>query len=503
MPRAKNAKGVSEASKQADDGVTLPRLSVKQVGVSGLKVSNGQILQEANKLFRLPHLIPVVNEIRTNPTVGAAMNVYGFMINRKKWCVEASEDASKKTKDRAKIINTMLLDMDDSFESTINSILPYMEYGFGILEIVPYRRLTRNGSRENDGLVGIKKLAIRNQETIARWVFSEDGRELLGVEQNIANLENAHRFANLLNENGNIFIPREKFLLFTSNATSGNPQGNSIYKNIYLAHKQMTMLQEQELLTVAKEAKGMMKIEVPAEYLSPDAPDDGASAEAFKKIIDGHNNGTTAGLLVPQIIDMDSKLPMFNYSLLESKGTPSVDVEAVIKRLQKDILVNMSVDVLALGADGSGSFALAESKTSILALAIDARLKEIQNVFNRELIPYIYRMNGWDLEETPYFVYEDEEDINLEEFSSAVQRLAATDMIERDREMFNIVRKALGAKPRPDTEPVDKEQLAVGMGGGGKSRSGDGMANGTSGSGTAKIGGDAKPVDNSVANKEN
>lgn len=503
MPRAKNAKGVSEAAKQVDEGMTLPRLSLKQTGISGLKISNGQILQEANRVFRIPHLFRVVDEIRTNPTVGAGMNVYSFMIGRKEWCMSADDGASDKTKERADIIQTMLHDMEDSFQTTINSILPYLEYGFSIHEIVPYRRLYRNGSKYNDGLVGIKKLAIRNQDTIVRWVFSEDGRDLVGVEQTIANVENNHRFQNLTNEHGNIFIPREKFLLFTSNATAGNPQGTSIYKNIYLAHKQMTMLQEQELLTVAKEAKGMMKIEIPAEYLSEDAPDGGVAAAEFKKIIDGHNNGTTAGLLVPQVIDPDSKLTMFNYSLLESKGSASIDVENVIKRLQKDILVNMSVDVLALGADGSGSFALAESKTSILALAIDARLKEIANVFNRELIPFIYRMNGWDTSEMPYLSYEDKEDVNLEEFSAAIQRLAATDMIERDREVFNLIRRTIGVKEKPEDEPVNKDALAAAMGGGGTSKSGKGMETGTSGNGTAKIGGDSKPVDSSVANKEN
>jgi hypothetical protein len=50
---------------------------------------------------------------------------------------------------------------------------------------------------------------------------------------------------------------------------------------------------------------------------------------------------------------------------------------------------------------------------------------------------------------------------------------------------------------------VNKAELTAGMGGGMVSRSGDGMANGTSGNGTAKANGESKKVDTSIANKEN
>lgn len=497
------AKKVSEKALSPDEGTTQPRLSLKEVGISGLKVSSGEILQEQQRVFRFPHLLRIVDEMRSNPVVGAGINVYKFSMSRKQWTCEAKETDSKITKERAKLIETMMHDMEDSWETFIQSVLPYLEYGFDIHEIVPYRRLKRNGSLYNDGLVGIKKLAIRNQDSIVKWRFSEDGRDLLYVEQSVANEENQTRFASLLNKNGNLEIPKEKMLLFTCGAQAGNPQGTSIYKNIFLAHKQMTMLQEQLLLTVAKEAKGLMKIEVPAQYLQgADSPDKGVAAEAFKKIIDGHNDGTNSGLLVPQVIDPDSKQYLFNYSLLESKGTPSVDLIQAIKELKKDILVNMSVDVLALGTDGSGSFSLAESKTSILALAIDARLKEIQNVLNKQLMTFIYKMNGWDTSEMPCFVYKDSEDINLAEFSSAIQRIVAVNAIELDRAFMNKVRSALGLQEMPDDMPVNKELLPSNVVQQ-TSRSGDGMAIGTTGDGTSKIGGDSSNVDRSVANKEN
>lgn len=499
----KKPKAVSDKALSADEGVTTPRLKLGETGFVGLKMSNGQILQEAQRAFRYPHFIKVIDEIRANPTVAASMTVYRFMICRKKWRVDANEYASEITKERAELINTMLMDMEGSFESFISNVVSYLEYGFCVQEIVPYRRLKRNGSKYNDGLIGIKKLAIRNQDTIARWDFSEDGRELLGVSQNIANIENSFRYQALKDENGLIPIPRDKFLLFTASGSAGNPQGNSIYKTVYLSHKQLTGLQEQELLTIAKEAKGTMCIQIPAQYLQgEDAPDGGAAAEGFKTIIDNWNNGTASGLLVPQQIDQESKLPMFSYGLLESKGTPAINVEDVIKRLQKDIWIALQTDILALGTDGSGSFALASEKNSILALAIDFRCKEIQDTLNRELITYIYKMNGWDTSEMPEFKYSDEEDIELETFSSAIQRIVAVDGLEMDREAYNIIRKALGLKEKPEDTPVNKDELPSNMGSM-ASRSGDSKSVGKTGQGTSDIGGNSDSTDKSVANKEN
>lgn len=502
MPDMNTPDGVQDALKP-DDGVSIPRMNLKEVGFVGLKTSSGQILAEAQKAFRYPAFIPVVNEIRNNPTVGAAMNVYRFMIGRKKWKAVAPIGSDPKLEARANIVTTMMHDMDDSWADFIQSVIPYLEYGFSIHSIVPYRRLKRNGSKHNDGLVGIKKLALRNQDTIARWTFSDDGRELLKVEQSLANLEYQHLYQDQKNEHGYIDIPRETFLLFTSNSTAGNPQGNSIYKNIYLAHKRLTLLQDQQLLTAAKEAKGLLKIELPPEYLQgADSPDGGAAAEAFKKFIDGHNNGTNSGLLVPRFIDPETKINKFDYSLMESKGTLGVDLDKAIQSYKNDILQALNVDVLALGASGSGSFALAENKTSILALAVDSRLQEIKSVLDKHLMKYIFERNGWSTEVMPEFIYEDEEDIDMEVFGAYIQKIFSTGAIEVDRKVLNKVRKVMGVEELPDDMPIQEDMLSTSLSGK-VSRSGDGMAVGTSGNGTAKIGGNSSTVDPSTANVSN
>lgn len=503
MATKRKSSSASTAALKQDEGTTIPRIKLGEQGFLGLRTSNGRILEEVQQAFRYPAFIRTINEMRNNPTVGSALNVYNFWMSRIEWDVEAPVDGTEIDKQRAEIIESMMDDMDHSWSDFIKSVIPVLEYGFAINEIVLRRRLKRNGSKYNDGLIGIKKLPTRSQETIAKWIFSDDGSDLLGVKQSLQHVENAYKFQKRKDKDGLVEIGRDKFLLFNTNKTKGNPEGNSILKNIYLAYKQLTLLQENQLTGVAKEMQGILKIAIPPNYLSPNATvDEKATAAAFQNIIDNYNAGTQRGLLVPNVIDPETKQPLFQYELMESKGVSKYDTESIIKGYQQDILSALSVDVLKLGADGSGSFSLAESKTSILALAIDNRLREIQDTLNQELMRKIYEYNGWDTSNMCKFVYEDAEEVDLDTFSSAIQRIAATGMIEVDRDVLNKIRCQLGMEEKPDDAPIDKENLSTALSGK-ESKSGSGMATGTSGNGTAKIGGDSNKVDSSTSNKAN
>ena len=494
MPKASSPTGVAS---EKDPNTTTPRISLREQGYSGLKVTNGQIIEESQKAFQYPHIVKVVEEFRAIPTVAAGMHVYRSSIARKKWRVVAPPDADDKLKERTKIIGTMLLDMEDSWSCFINSIIPFKEFGFSIHNIVLKRRLHSNGSLYNDGLVGIKRLPVRNQGTIKKWYFDEGNRDLLSVGQSVSTIQDNHKLLPLLNNDNLIEIPRQNFLLFTSNGTSGNPQGVSLYKSIYLAAKQLMLLQDHLMLIAAREGKGRLKIEVPAAYLDPESSLDGGAAKAaFETLAKNIDSGTAGTLILPQEIDQESGLKLFDYGYMENKGTSTIDIEKAIEALKNDILQGLAVDVLKLGANG-GSNALAESKTSMLSLMLDTIMKEIADPLNKQLIPLLFRMNGWSTESLPHFEYYDDEDVSILDVSAAMQRLLAVGGIERTRPLLNYNAGIFGLPQEPADKPVDPDLLSLdGM----KSKSGSGMAEGVNGDGTAK---DPSKQDKSVANKAN
>lgn len=497
----KKAPKTSAAALAADDNTTIPRIKLGSTGISGLSTNTGRIQEESNNIFRYPQFIRVVREMRNSPTVGATNNVYEMFMTRPEWYVEAPVGATEVEIERAKLVESMMHDMDGtSWNTFIKSVVPYREYGFAINEIVLRRRLTKNGSRFNDGLIGIKDLAPRNQETIEKWNFDEtDTNKLVSVQQSTHNMENSFRYIGKLDSDGYITIPREKFLLFTCSETKGNPQGNSVYKNIYRAFKELTLVQEQQLISIAKEVQGILKITLPIRYFDPEASiEDKAVLASFQTIINNYNAGTQRGLLVPSFVNDHTKLPEFTYDLMESKGTTKNNTESIIRGLQQDILTALSCDILKLGADGTGSFSLAESKSSVLALAVMARMEEIKSVLNIHLMRLIYEMNGWSVERLPKFCYKDIEEVSLDELGKYLQRVISVGAVELDREVLNKIRTGMGVSAKPDDEPVDKESLS-----GADSKAGSGMEQGTSGSGTAKIGGKGKKQDNSANNSEN
>lgn len=502
MAQKKSAVSVSEKAKSQDEGVIIPRSSFAETGRIGLNVVNGRIIEEANAAFQYPRFIYTVDEMVNNSTVGAALNVYDFMLTKPDWKVTASPSASDITKERAVLINTMLNDMDHSFRDFINNVSSYLRYGYALFEPVRRRRLRMKGSRFNDGVIGIRKLAFRSQTTIDKWIFSDDGNDLLRVRQTTKIKPNGVDTAKA----PWVELDMKDLLHFTCNSKKSNPEGASLLKNIYLPFKQMELLREHQFISIAKDAQGMLKIEAPVNYFSDQADANEKTTIAnFQAMLTNHANGTLGGMLVPNQTDLDTKAKLFSYELLENKGSAKVSVQPIIQSFQQDILTALNVDILRLGADGTGSFALADSKTSILALAIDCRLREIKDVLNHQLIPMIYQWNGWSQEELPEFVYESPEEVDLETFSKAIQRIMAVNGVEVDREIMNLIRVALGAKPKPEDEPINEDQLPLNMTPKGEvqSGSGKGMGLGKSGNGTADIGGDSSSKDNSTANKEN
>lgn len=119
----------------------------------------------------------------------------------------------------------------------------------------------------------------------------------------------------------------------------------------------------------------------------------------------------------------------------------------------------------------------------MLAMAIESRLKEIRDVLNSELIPFLFRLNGWREEQYPTFEFGDLEDADLEAFSKAIQRIKAVGLIAPTRDNVNHIAEVLKL---PDRIPDDMSQGDINeLLGKATSKSGEGLSTGM-GNGTAK-----------------
>lgn len=487
----------SKPAKLKADSLPAP-VSLNELGYLGLKVVYKTIMEEADNRLRFPRIIREIDEMKKDSMVAAALHLYHMMISKPDWKVVAPIGASAKTIERANFVQECMHDMEHSWQDFISEVCSFVDYGFAINEIVFRRRLKENGSKYNDGLIGLRKLPPRSQSTITGWVFSDDGRELLYVEQSLRNLTNQSQFEKLIEKNGtDIRIPRKKFLLFNTDPQHGNPEGTACLKASWVAWQYKKIVQDSEMLGISRDLQGVPLAKIPARFLSNDAsPEDKAVGDYVKNLVRNMQNGQQAGVVLPSDSDPESRLPLFELQLLQSNGSKGYDTTEILKRYNAEILVTLYADLLQLGNTGSGSFALANSKTNIIGFAVEHRLREIKRVLDSHLMRAIFEANGWELDELPEFVYTDLDDVDLAEFSSAVQRIVAVGAIEQDRAFFNMTRQKFGLKPFAEDEPVHYDEVPQAT-----SRSGDsfntasGGLNGTSNS--------VSTQDNSVANKAN
>lgn len=477
---------------EAGDQAPL-RLRMGETGFTGLREINGIVLEQLRKDLRWPNANRTYQEMLEDATIASAIKLTNLMIGRVKWDVKVPVDASESTKKKAKFLKQCMGDMDHSWAAFIREVVSYIPYGFSIHEKVYRRRTRANGSKYNDGLVGLKKLPIRSQTTVYEWQFDDEGRDLLGVVQDTNLLRDGYRVST---KPGKIEIPRKKFLLFRADATRDNPEGNSPLASVYVAWRIRKEIEQFEAIGVSRDLGGLPVLKIPPKYMSADASDEEkAIYDYYKRVIRNIHKNEQGGLILPQMFDPESRQPFFDFSLMSVDGKSQYDTSEIVRRWDNKILQALFADVLQLGNTSHGSFSLADSKTSILGMAIEHRLNEISDVLNHDLIPQLWTLNGWDLEELPEFKFGDIDERSLEEYSKAIQRIFSVNAVEFDRPVANDIRQTMGWELKPADEKVNKDELPMNETG-----ASEGMAVGTTGNGTSKR---TSKKDSSTSNKEN
>lgn len=478
--------------KAVDD--TPERFKLSESGYLGLNVFNGVSNDELKRELNFPNSINTYKQMSYHSTINAALTLYENLIGKVDWSFKPIKDATDEELRQAKLINEMMHDLtDQNWSEFISEALSANMYGFSVHEKVYRRRLKANGSKYNDGVIGWKKLPIRNQETIEKFIFSEDGNEVRGVKQNLSAVSDVYnRYSS--RTNNEVILPRSKIMLFRAGKHKGDPFGKSMLRDAYLAWRFLSVIEEIEANGVAKDLAGLPVLKLPPQYLSSDAsPEQKAIRAYYENVMRNLQLNQQSALILPQAHDPDSKQPMFELELLSLNGSKAMDTSKIKEYYKNLILTSLFADILVLGQSGGGSNALGQVKNSLSAAAAETMLRKIRDVINEDLIKQTYELNGWDTSRMGQMDFDNLETEDLESFSKAVQRFASTSVIEVDRAVLNRVRESIGVDALPQDMEPDKEKLPAMT-----SRSGDGFK--TAGEGTATS---PSGADTSSGNLEN
>ena len=368
-----------------------------ELGTTGLKRSAGYINEEFLPALKGRKAIQVFREMSENDAiVGALLFAVDRLLRQINWRVEPASH-NKEDRDAAEFLESCMEDMSHTWDEFISEVLTMLPYGWAYHEVIykkrvgPHEKDGKYRSRYTDGKIGWRKLPIRSQETLQRWIFDDTG----GIKGMVQLAPPTYKTT---------FLPIEKSLLFRVTTVKNNPEGRSFLRNAYRPWYYKKRLEEIEGIGVERDLAGLPVAKVPHDYLAAKKGTDKAKmVDAFRKMVRSVRRDEQEGVVIPTSYDQDTKQPLFDFSLLNSGGGRTFDTNSIIQRYEQRILMTVLADFIMVGHQGTGSYALHTDKTGLFRASINSVSQAIADVLNRYAVPRLFAVNGWRLDELPQF----------------------------------------------------------------------------------------------------
>ena len=479
-----------EVSKATSEDISRFRLG--ELGVAGNTLFNGITYNEIKKELNWPESLNTYKLMSYHSSISAPLKLFDSMVSKASLRFVPPKDATEEEKKTTEIVASMFEDMEHSLEDFLKDAMTATRYGFAPIEKVYRKRTKSAGSVFDDGIIGIKKLALRNQKSVKKFIFDESGNEVLGLVQDITGtIDPYNRFSS--RKSSEINIPRNKFMLVTFGNERTNPFGVSPLREAYVHWKYLQAIEELEAMSVVKDLNGLPVLSLPVQYMSADAsPEQKAQLEMFKNIMRNLQQGSQSSMILPSAYDPETRQPLFKIDLLTQDGKKNFDLNKIKDYYRTNIFIALGADILLMGNTSAGSFALGSIKNSLTGSVAEDFLRSIIQVVNDDLIRQVYELNGWDISRRCKVDVEGFDQESLDELGKYIQRVTSVGLMPKTEEVVNLILNKLGLDALPEGTDVN-ELLSDNT-----SRASDGMV--TPGEGTST---DVSGNDTSSLNTEN
>lgn len=430
--------------------INKARVNFKQLGTAGLSRHAGYVYEEFLHELRYPRAAKIYKEMADNdPVVGAVLYASEMLIRGVNWHVEPASE-SLEDREAAEFVESCMHDMSNSWASTITEILSMFTYGFSFHEIIykvrkgPLENNPKYHSKHNDGRIGWRRLAPRAQSTLHEWRFDDDGDVTAFVQM-------APPHYNIVE------IPLSKGLLFRTRVNRDNPEGKSLLRNAYRPWYFKKRIEEIEAIGIERDLAGLPTLTAPEglDLWNSDIPGMTQLRNNAEMIVQNVRRDAAEGILLPHGWD---------FKLASTGGARQFDTNAIISRYDNRIAITLLSDIVLLGGDKSGSFALADTKRSLLAEALEAQLQNIADVLNQFAVPKLFEVNSFEgLSGFPKIVPGQVDSADIKEIALLLRSMGLN--IAGDLELQNHLRRVAGLPVldeaqfdeiyRPQGAPVD------------------------------------------------
>lgn len=382
-------------------------------------------------------------------TVGGMLFAINMLMRKAELHIEPGGETAK-DKEAADFIESCMYDMEKTWPETYSEFLSFLHIGWSLHEICYKRRVGKTSSpltnsKYSDGLIGWRKFAPRAQDTLEGWEYTPGTDDLIGMWQLAPPDFNR------------CMIPMSKALHLRTRSYKDNPEGRSILRTAYRDWYFKKRLQEIEAYGVERDLAGFPVLSAPEgmdiwDSNDPDMVDTLARAEY---IVSSIRRDAREGLVIP------GGESGWKLELLASTGKRQFDTNAIIERYNKSIATSVLADFIMMGQQQVGSFALADSKTEIFALAIGAFLDVICEAFNNQAIPRLIDLNGdhfKGITDYPRMCHGDIENKDLQTFTTFVKEMIGAGVLTPDEELEKEIRRVGGLPEKVETATPQEVQ---------------------------------------------
>ena len=266
-----------------------------ELGTTGVAEFSGKFTDRyAAVLQGQSGIIVMARVLRREPAAFTSWNMVQLAAQGVRWYVPAVSDA-KADQDCATFVESCLNDTSSSLASAVRFAMSAWPFGFSDLEICWKKRLGQSPGKDlapskwDDGLVGIRKLAPRRQETVYEWRNDPTGGKESLVQQDPATGKMMEP------------IPIEKLLHFIGGDDRGSWEGLGWLEPAYwIAY----LIEQLEQIGGATSQRGGTGLPV-FKFLAP--PDD-KTLSAVEDIGEGLTAGELQYVKLPgPLVDFDLK----------------------------------------------------------------------------------------------------------------------------------------------------------------------------------------------------
>jgi hypothetical protein len=423
----------------------------KEIGYPGLEVYGGYVHEEMLSELQGRKGIQLYEEMRKNDSiVGAMLLVASQLIHNASVEVDPSEQnpEAQESLEAQELVRSALFDMGETWTDTLSEILTFLDFGFSVCSVWHrqrngYHRDKWKSSRYTDNKWGWAGISLRSQTTLERWEIDKKGRAV-GMVQNGPPVWDS------------TLVPFSHAGHFRTRTERDNPEGLSVLRNCYRSYWIKRHLEETESIGIERDLAGLPVLTVPQglDLWNTNDPEAAATLTRAENIVRLARLDKYGGIVLPFGWDL---------KLMTTPGQRAHNSDKVISRWDQRIAVTLLADMLLIGQQNVGSFALVQGKIKLFSSALESYAARIAGVFNRDLIPRMMVLNGIAQEYWPTLKFGPVETPSLIDLADYIKELTGAG-VNVDEAMALYLRqvagfppprkgdKAMGEQPKPGGE---------------------------------------------------